>query len=68
MYMDSPDSFRRVRRYVATESTDDRSAQRETDDKHEDEISRAYRVLRLVRITVVIVATVLTIARMLGWL
>lgn len=34
----------------------------------EDDLSLAYRLLRLVKVTLVIVATALTIARMLGWL
>ena len=34
----------------------------------EDDVSRAYRYLRLVKMALVIVATALTIARMLGWL
>jgi hypothetical protein len=33
-----------------------------------DDVSRAYRYLRLVKLALVIVATALTILRMLGWL
>ena len=66
--MDSIDSIRRVRSYITRESSDSKASQREADDRGQDEISRAYRHLRLVRVIVVIVATLLTIARMLGWL
>ena len=34
----------------------------------EDDLSLAYRLLRLVKVALAIVATALTIARMLGWL
>jgi hypothetical protein len=66
--MDSIDSIRRVRSYITKKSSDTEASQREADDRGQDEISRAYRHLRLVRVIVVIVATLLTIARMLGWL
>ena len=66
--MDSIDSIRRVRSYITRKSSDSKASQREADDRGQDEISRAYRHLRLVRVIVVIVATLLTIARMLGWL
>ena len=66
--MNSIDSIRRVRSYITRKNSDSKASQREADDREQDEISRAYRHLRLVRMTVVIVATLLTIARMLGWL
>ena len=36
--------------------------------RDEDDLSLAYRLLRLVKVALVIVATDLTIAQMLGWL
>ena len=36
--------------------------------RDEDDLSLAYRLLRLVKVALVIVATALTIAQMLGWL
>ncbi|EMA44091.1 hypothetical protein [Halococcus saccharolyticus] len=61
--MDSLESLsaraRRVRSFVADDG----------DAAHgENDVSRVYRYLRLVKLTLVIVATALTIARMLGWL
>jgi hypothetical protein len=66
--MDSIDSIRRVRSYITMKSSDSEASQREADDRGQDEIARVYRHLRLVRVIIVIVATLLTIARMLGWL
>lgn len=66
--MDLIDSIRRVRSYITREGTDSKASQREADEHGQDEIARVYRHLRLVRMIVVIVATLLTIARMLGWL
>ena len=50
----------RVRSLLST-----RSNTREFD---EDDLSLAYRLLSLIKVTLIIVATALTIARMLGWL
>lgn len=38
------------------------------DELDEDDLSLAYQLLRLVKVALVIVATALTIAQMLGWL
>jgi hypothetical protein len=53
---------RRVRSFfkVSTSNSDE--------ELDEDDLSLAYRLLRLVKVALVIVATALTIARMLGWL
>jgi hypothetical protein len=39
-----------------------------SEEPDEDDLSLAYRLLRLVKVALVIIATALTIARMLGWL
>ena len=67
-WMDLIDSIRRVRTYITKESSARKVSQREADERDQNEIVRAYRHLRLVRVIVLIVATLLTIARMLGWL
>jgi hypothetical protein len=50
----------RVRSLLSTGSS--------TEELDEDDLSLAYRSLRVIKVTLVIVATALTIARMLGWL
>ena len=50
---------------IATESTGEESSERDTEN---DEITRARRLLTLLKLVLVIIATALTIARMLGWL
>ncbi|WP_049903643.1 hypothetical protein [Halococcus agarilyticus] len=61
--MDSPESLGARARRLGSLAAGDGDA---TPDA--DEVSRAYRYLRLVKLALVIVATALTIARMLGWL
>jgi hypothetical protein len=51
---------RRIRSLFSTGSS--------SEELDEDDLSLAYRLLRLVKVTLVIVATALTIARMVGWL
>lgn len=50
---------------IAAESVDKESPERNTED---DDITRARRLLTLFKLVLVIIATALTIARMLGWL
>ena len=68
--MDSLESLSaRARRAGSFVAGDGDAARSENDAaSHEDDVSRAYRYLRLVKLVLVIVATALTIARMLGWL
>ncbi len=53
---------RRVRSLLAGDNSGDGPSDRE------DDISQAYRLLRLVKLLLVIILTALTIAQMLGWL
>lgn len=46
----------------------DSASDNERDSENSDDLERAYRLLRLVKLLLVIVATALTIAQMLGWL
>ena len=55
----------RVGGFTAAESAGSES--RETDTEN-DEITRVHRLLTLLKLILVIIATALTIARMLGWL
>ena len=68
--MDSLESLSARTRRAGSVVAGDGDAARSEDDAApgEDDVSRAYRYLRLVKLALVIVATALTIARMLGWL
>lgn len=50
---------------IAAESSDEESLEADTEN---DEITRVRRLLTLLKLVLVIIATALTIARMLGWL
>ena len=58
-------SARRGGGLTIAESTGNESRENDTED---DEITRARRLLTLLKLVLVIIATALTIARMLGWL
>lgn len=57
--------IRRIRALLAGNSTGDGDT---ASDQEADDVSRAYRLLRLVKLLLVIILTALTIGRMLGWL
>ena len=57
---------RRLGGLAATESAGNGSSESETE--NDDEVAQAYRLLQLVKLLLVIIATALTIGRMLGWL
>ena len=55
----------RVGGFTAAESTGNESRENNTEN---DDITRVRRLLTLLKLVLVIIATALTIARMLGWL
>ena len=57
---------RRLGGLTVTEGASNGSS--ESENENEDEVAQAYRLLQLVKLLLVIIATALTIARMLGWL
>ena len=59
-------SARRVGGFTASGNTGNES--RENDTKNDDELTRVHRLLTLLKLVLVIIATTLTIARMPGWL
>lgn len=64
--MDSLEALgKRARRVRSVFKVNTSSSGEEPD---EDNLSLAYRLLRLVKVALVIIATALTIAQMLGWL